>query len=70
MWVLTVVAGADPRHNPDIQGLQGKMVAGANPQQALPPEKRQDSLGAHARNPFNLLFNAYDITDVRKKSAL
>lgn len=47
-----------------------KLVAGANSQQALPPEKRQDSLGAHARNPFNLLFNAYDITDVRKKSAL
>jgi hypothetical protein len=68
--VVTVVAGADPRHNPDILGLQGKMVAGANPQHALPRENTQDSLGAQVRNPLNLLFNAYDITDVRKKSAL
>jgi len=46
------------------------MVAGANPQHALPRENTQDSLGAQVRNPLNLLFNAYDITDVRKKSAL
>ena len=65
-----LVAGADPRHTPDISGVQGKMVAGVNPQHALPPKKRQDSLGTHVRNPLNLLFNAYDITDVRKKSAL
>ena len=46
------------------------LVAGANPQHALPSEKGKDSLGAHARNPFSLLFNAYDITGVRKNEHL